>query len=325
VSLLQKFKDKRILHISHEDLDGITSTVIGLFYVAPISFSFITHNSKYYNGDDLDRIILNDIDVVIFTDFSPTKEFYLELKELKKEIFIFDHHVSSYEEIKDVVTENHYYDVTKCGASLFFEILTKGQRVKKVAYELVNLCETYDLYQTESTLWRQAKGLSNLLYETVNWKLNYTSTKAYENFINSMLYKLESASQFYFTSEEQSLVLKAEQKERKMIEDAKKSLKIRVDKNNNVYGYFECSSKVSYVANCILKERTNLSYIIGHSTYLETAKKELNGKISLRSIGDFDVSQIAVLWGCGGHKNASGVELSLEYFSKLKKGELHLN
>jgi nanoRNase/pAp phosphatase (c-di-AMP/oligoRNAs hydrolase) len=50
----------------------------------------------------------------------------------------------------------------------------------------------------------------------------------------------------------------------------------------------------------------------------------LNGKVSLRGQKDFDVSEIAVLWGGGGHKDAAGIDLGLENFMKFKNGEIHL-
>jgi oligoribonuclease NrnB/cAMP/cGMP phosphodiesterase (DHH superfamily) len=56
-------------------------------------------------------------------------------------------------------------------------------------------------------------------------------------------------------------------------------------------------------------ELANVSGTFGLIWYLG---KENRAKISLRSNGDYDVSAIAKIFGGGGHKNASGFEVSIE-------------
>jgi nanoRNase/pAp phosphatase (c-di-AMP/oligoRNAs hydrolase) len=57
---------------------------------------------------------------------------------------------------------------------------------------------------------------------------------------------------------------------------------------------------------------------------MEVYKNTPNGKISLRSNDEFDVSIIAKLWLGGGHKNSSSCNIPLKEFEKLRKGQIHL-
>ena len=101
-------------------------------------------------------------------------------------------------------------------------------------------------------------------------------------------------------------------------------MQFREDNSGNKYVYFECSSKLSIVAMNLTKRFTDVKYFIGHSTFAETAKKEINGKVSLRCNENFDVSLVAQKHGGNGHKQASGIELPIDTFYELRKGNLHL-
>jgi hypothetical protein len=328
MSFLDMCKNKKVLFTGHVDLDGVISTILGIHYIKPLAKEFETINTKEYDLCDQKNldIIINYYDVFIFTDFSPTSELYLKIKEVGKDIYIFDHHVSSNVELKNIALENYYYDITRCGTKIFLDEIAKCVRIKKVIWQTVELVNIYDLYQMKSSLWRDAKGLSNILWAECNWDKTVEGTTKYINFIRSILYKFDNFSVFCFSDYEKKCMDNAEKKEQANLKEAKRNLQIRKDGHGNTYGYFECTSKQSIVSNYILQEREDLKYIISHVTWGEQDGK-VTPKVSIRSVEGrgVDCSVMATLWGAGGHVLAAGVEFkNFGDFEKLRKGEIHL-
>jgi oligoribonuclease NrnB/cAMP/cGMP phosphodiesterase (DHH superfamily) len=328
LNLLETCKDKKIASISHNDLDGLGGTILAMHYIQPIAKEFYTINTDKYNlcdQKDLD-IIINYYDIFIFTDFSPVPELYLKIQQAGKLIYIFDHHQSSNVELRNIALENYYYDITRCGTKIFLDEISKCVRIKKVIWQTVELVNIYDLYQMKSSLWRDAKGLSNVMWAEVNYDKTIVSTAKYINFIRSILYKFDNFSVFCFTDYENKCMDNAEKKEQANLKEAKRNLQIRKDGHGNTYGYFECTSKQSIVSNYILQEREDLKYIISHVTWGET-EGIVNPKVSIRSVEGrgIDCSVMATLWNCGGHIMAAGIEFKdFSDFEKLRKGEIHL-
>lgn len=324
MSILNNFTDKNLLHISDSDLDGNICSLLAEYYIKPIAKTYVRYNTGDRALPDLNFDVAKKSNVILFTDITPpTVEMYNKLKEFS-EVIICDHHITSKNDLGEL--PNYYFDITKCASKIFYEQLTKGTRVKKIVAQLIELTDTYDRYQINSLIWRNAKALNNILYACVDWRrAQYQNdTEKYQRFLTIQLQKIESSKEFHFTAWEKDQALKAEEKERKNYQQAKKSLKIRQDNSGNKYGYFECSSKVSWTASLLLREYPDINYFVCHSTFLENYRHEENGKISLRSQDGFDISGIAKKWGGGGHVNASGLELQLDDFYKIKQGNLHL-
>ena len=327
MNLVDTCKDKRVLQISHNDGDGFGATVLGFYYIQPVAFSFYTENTDDYDlqNYNLEKII-NGYDIFLFTDFSPTKRVIDILRKYQKAFYCYDHHISAFDELSNIAQEEYVFNNEKCGTLIFFEALTKGKRIKKVVAQFVELINIYDLYQMNSALWHDAKGLCNVLWGYTSWFSGETSTGKSMKFITAMLYKFDNDKYFSFNSYEQGLIRRAEQKEKENYEIAKKSLKKRTDNSGNLYGYFECISKLSIVANYILTDNQDLRYVIAHSTY-EDKGGHVRPKISIRSTDDrcIDCSQIAKIYNGGGHKESSGIEFTdMSFFEKLRSGKVHL-
>jgi oligoribonuclease NrnB/cAMP/cGMP phosphodiesterase (DHH superfamily) len=311
--------------VSDSDLDGISSHIIGRIYLEPIVQQFLFTITSKRDMSEFSMINTLNSDIIIFVDIAPTNELYLKLLELEKQVWIFDHHITSYDDLMSIVKNNYYFTEDKCGCKIFFDELVKGHRTSKIIFQFVQLCDTYDRWQKQSLLWKDAEKLQNIMYQYVNWfDKSLTDNNRYDKFINIQIEKIQKCKNFYFTQYEEKLAQSAEEKKRKNLEVARKTLQIRKDNSGNNYAYFECNSKLSIIGNIILDEYDNLDYIIGHSTYEETWGKNPNGKISLRSKGSFEVNQIAKLYSGGGHPQAAGIELSIDLFQQLKKGDIHL-
>lgn len=319
MDLLEQWEGKSIYYVSDSDLDGIAARIVAELYLPEIC-EFVPLNTAERDMRDFNVELSQGADVIIFVDITPTKELYDLLIQNKKEVFIFDHHISGFEMLGEL--PNYYFNTEKCGARIFFESITEGKRKNRTLVQFIELVDTYDLFKTKSLLWKNSKDLHNIMYSYVNWKnYNYEAdTDRYNKFINCQIKKIQNNKKFYFTPYELSSAKKAEVKEDTSYRQAKKKLQFRVDDSGNNYAYTEMTSKLSFVSRRLLEEYGDkLDYLVAHSTW-----KKDNTKVSLRSITDFDVSIIAEEHGGGGHKQAAGIELEENFFKKFRLGETHL-
>lgn len=318
---LNKWRDKDIYFVSDADLDGISTRIIFDYFVTPY-----TRKIKYYNTmdrtlPDFDWEKSKKTDIVIFADLTPPDmEFYNKVKE-NSECFIFDHHITAKTKLGEL--DNYYFDLDKCGTKLVYDFLSDSIRVKKIVKQYVDYVNTYDLWQTDSDLFSTAHDLHNIMYGYVDWSLaNYqTETEKFNSFIITQLLKFNKYKDFHFIKSEIKMLERAKKSEHDNLRKAKKTFKIRVDSEGNSYGYFECTSKLSWISHLLLNEyQGKVSYLIGRSTY-----KKDSLKVSVRSKGEFDVSRLAEINGGGGHKNASGIDFSdKKRFDDLVAGTVHL-
>ena len=324
MNLLEHFKDKKIFQWSHNDLDGVGAIIVGKYFVGPISSKFEQFSADRDDIEACDHTTLSEYDIILFTDITPTKELYNNLIEQGQEVLVFDHHISAYTDLMNTIPEEKYiYAIDRCGTQIFFDSLNEGRRTSKCIYQFVELVNTYDLWQENSALWNEGKALHNILWGSVNWGATDNMTK-YNKFIENQLDKFYKGKIFYFTQYEDRLIKSALNKEKENLAFAKKNIEFRTDGEGNNYAYFECTSKLSIIANMILKEYNQLDYVVCHSTFKDRSGV-LEPSVSLRSPGTMDVSLIAQIYECGGHKQASGISFKdHEFFLKFRKGEVHL-
>ena len=319
------FENKSLIIISDGDLDGLGATIVSIYYLKPVCKDIEHYNTFDREFKDLNWNLIEKSDIIIFTDISPPSlDFYKKLtKEYKKKVLIFDHH-ASHREILGENIENYFYDELKSATKIFFEQLTKGSRVNRVIREFVELVNCYDCWHDEDILWQEAIKLNFLKAGYIEWNTdrNKPDFEKNLNFINAMLFKFEKLKSFTYNFKEMRLISSEKFKENKYYNEAKKSMKIRIDNNGNKYAYIESVSKLSIIANKLLKEIKELKYIVARSTY-KTAIDNLN--LSLRSLEGFDVKKIAENWGGGGHLTSAGIAMKRkEDYRGVIKGSLHL-
>lgn len=324
MSLLESFKDKNVLQISHQDLDGIGSIIIGKYYIEPIVKEFNLFSGDYTDIESFDLDLVNEIDVICFTDITPTVNLYNILIKMNKIVKVFDHHQSAYTTLMNIIPkEDYYYSTEKCGTKIFFDELTRGIRASKCVWQFVELCNTYDLWMESSALWKDGKALHNILWGSMDWGSTNNLIK-YDKFIQNQMEKFQKGKNYYFTQYEDRLAKSALEKEKENLLFAKKNIQFRKDNEGNEYAYFECTSKISIIANLLLKEYPKLDYICAHSTYKDKLGI-FEPSLSLRSLGGTDVSIIASLYDSGGHKQAAGISFKdYDLFLKFRNGECHL-
>lgn len=326
MKFLDRFRNQNVYAFFDSDLDGIGSRIVYHYYIEPlVKRGFIT-NSSQRDMSDFNQDYSDKSDVILFTDIAPTVELYNKLISEGKEVIICDHHDTSYRDLQEcnIPEENYFYSTTDCGCMILFKNCSQERRIQKCVFQFVELVNTYDTWQENSSLWPEAKKLNNTLWGSINWFDDKSDTDRANTFIERQLLKFSKGKYFYFTNYEEELHQKAFLKEKSNLSEAKRTLSIREDNSLNKYGYFECNSKLSFVASTLLKEYPYLDYICGYSTFSSKVKNEPTTNVSLRSREPFDVSLIAKKYGGGGHPQASGVELPEDIFKDLRKGKIHL-
>lgn len=326
MSLLPQFENKKIYLCSDSDLDGIGAIIIAKYYIEPIAKQLVIYSTADRSLPDFDFQEAAASDIIIFTDIAPPDMSFYDKINSKQNVFIFDHHESSRQILGDL--PNYEFAPDRCGTRIFFDSLTENMRVKKALYQFVELVDIYDRYITGSGLWRQAKGLSNVMYSTVPWRQApyLTDIQKHDIFIKNQLMKIEKNTMFFFTPIEQQAMAKAEAKEKESFEKALKSLKLFTDDSGNNYGTFSVVSKLSWVSFLLLQHLgEKVKYLIGYASWDKS-----NIKVSLRSSSGFDCTLIAAKWSqlgyqTGGHPNAVGFECkSKEEVDNLLTGKIKL-
>ena len=318
MSFFDVIQGKNVLHITDSDLDGVSARLVGEYYLQD-SCTYLPFNTAKRDMSEVDWNLVMNSDIVLFTDITPSVRLYRTMLRSRVEFYIFDHHETGKQELGE--HSNYYYTTEKCGAKIFYDyLLEQGAAYNHTLDRLITLTDTYDRWQHESEDWKEAKNLSNVMFGYVNWFVVQSDTGRYEPFIDAQLRKLEKADHFFFTPKEKKSIDTALTKEEKNFKVARENLQIRKDNQGNIYGYAECTAKLSFVAHRLLRESPEeLDYIAMYGNFDST-----NRKISLRS-ASMDVSEIASTWGGGGHEGAAAFEFeNLEQLHQFKAGQFHL-
>ncbi len=320
MSLLKQLEAKKIYGVFDTDLDGVGARTIAEYYLNPIA-KVVYLNTNDREMSDFEMKYADASDIILFTDITPTLDLYNELIEKGKTVILADHHQTGRDTIGE--RENYYFDITKCGCKILYNELSEGLRKNRVMERFVHLVNTYDMWKNDTEDWMEAKGLHNAMWGSINWKrASYqTDTEKFLNFILDQLQKFKMSKVFYFTEAEKASMKRAIKKEQTAFNEAKRSLRIRTDNEGDNYGWFSCTSKLSFVANRLLDELDGkVRYVVGYSTW-----DKKNTKVSLRCKNDFSVNHIAEKHGGGGHTSAAGVNLKTkEKIEELKLGRIHL-
>lgn len=181
--------------------------------------------------------------------------------------------------------------------SLFYEYLIQNGLLMptKGMNEFVELVRQYDTWEWEKHGTQQAKRLNDLFYMV-----------SLEEFEEKMTERLQNNEHFSFDQfEEKILDLEEEKIERYVRRKKREITQTRI--HDHYVGVVHAESYHSELGNELGKENPHLDYI---------AIMNMGGKkISLRTIHDhIDVSEIAGIYGGGGHAKASGCSMTKEAY-----------
>lgn len=301
----------KTLFCTHCDLDGTSPLVLNRFF----QINYDKEITSNY-GEDVEHKYLPNYKYAIYVDFSPNETARNIIKENNIQCIIIDHHIGTKEEIEQFCKEyekaEYIFDNEKCGTKLYYEWLKEqGYKGNDVSDEIVELTDTYDLYQKNNPLFSESDKLNRLLYSSAKWyilKTNPTDRiSAYETFINSMVWKMQNMNEFKFVAWEMEKIQADINKENdifnELVKNASKEISTRKDSKGNYFAIFNCNSKVSAIASRILEKYKSLKYCLIINSYDEN-----NPKISLRCKDGFNLLDLNYT---SGHEQACGINSDL--------------
>lgn len=313
----------KILLVSHNDLDGYGPEII-------LKASFYNVDTLHVSNGAMDKTILwatlneqNDkYDYIIITDISCSAESAKKIAASKnaKKVILLDHHISAdylndfdfavvaHESPDDSFSSQYYPENIKMlpsGTTLLLDFLytldDEYHTMLTGIYSclLCELCFTIGIYDTWD--WvnvfnkkRSASDLNKLFY-----------ILGEEDFINTYVDRLESEKNNLFSDEDEKLLNREEKKCNNYIE--KKAMIIKVI-NHSI------ANKNYKICICRAERYTSelFEYMKEKYPTVDFYLIDSGNSLSLRSINDVNVSEIAKLFGGGGHAQAAGVSYSQE-------------
>jgi oligoribonuclease NrnB/cAMP/cGMP phosphodiesterase (DHH superfamily) len=285
-------------------LDGIANAILAQYFNLPFDKT-VSYDYDFF--DDPDKLqVFFDSDNIVFSDISPTLDFYNRLISMGKTVRIFDHHESSLW-IKDKPSCIH--DSSRSGTKIFFEEyvlrLSQVARIRAVVREFVEMVSVYDLWQIDSYMRPASEDLQRVFVKMGNWDFEDNLLR-HDRFIASILRHLQNDGHFSWNSVELMHIRNAKVSEDKAYNEALAMLQIRMDNHGRRFGVISLWGKISMTCHRML----NVDNIdIDDLVVAQTFHNKL-GTISLRSReGKFDLMELA---GVNGHKASAGATLSPE-------------
>lgn len=230
---------------------------------------------------------IKDGSEVYIIDFSYPKEELRKLRDRSKLLVVLDHHKTAQADLEG--EEYAFFDMNKSGAVLAWEYFFPNTEVPS----LLQIIQDRDL-------WRWAFPNTKHILNALS--IHGDKVETWDEIINvplGMSQRGESISKF----------------QEKEVGFHTKPENVRLCR---VLGYkvalVNASTQISEIGSKLCRDH-DVDFAIVY-------KIDPNGvvELSLRSVGDFDVSEVAKKFGGGGHKNASGARTSLEELTWWLKG-----
>lgn len=227
---------------------------------------------------------------VYILDFSFPRLGLLAICDIANEVTVLDHHKTAQADLENWADQpanlTLVFDMTRSGAGIAWDYFAPDGYPRSA---LVNYVEDRDL-------WKFALEHSRPINAFINSKhRNFDNYKSMEDYIEN--YKYEAVAVGNALENEHARICQdiADNLSRPCYFD---------------FAEFEGSRIEGLIANCTGHFASEVGNILAKqsSTFGATSYTDKDGnlRVSLRSIGDFDVSKLAKLYGGGGHKNAAG-------------------
>lgn len=297
--------------------DGFMAACISKLYLESLSTDF-TLNWNDNRRVDVELIEtapnksphiedISESEIYIFDVSIPVEDF-LSWSKLAKKVELYDHHISAMKKYQGI--KNTYFDMEESGASLAAKKWLK-------MYSNIN-GKISDIYKRDGgKIVPTLPWYISYVKDRDLWKFELPDSREVSSYINSIpktIYDFESKIIFKELSDILPTAKTIYEYEQNMIKNivSNKSDLIWKTKSGETYTVPCVNSNVyqSEIGNILAKDAP-FAVVWYHSADNLSSKV----KISLRSVGDFDVSVIAEELGGGGHKNASGCSLAFTLFN----------
>lgn len=308
----------KILLFSHEsDIDGLGSVVLGLISFNQLDYILCPNNEKLELKfrDYLEKGELDQYDNIYITDlalYDPSLSIVNESK-LRNKIHVFDHHQKS---IDDHMNRYEFTKIVeqddkgkRCGTDLFYQYLKEYNLIgeNKAIEEFVELTRLEDTWE-----WKNSK----IIGEKAHDLAILFNAIGLEEYISRMTSKLlENPLSFEFNDEEKNIIQIKKDEYNKKLKSIMESTEYFFDEKQNKFGIVYASYQYRNELAEYIRENNNpenIKYFI-----IVAMDKGEFGQKSYRQIEEkFDVNEVAVMHGGGGHPGAAGVNITEEQRDK---------
>lgn len=302
----------KTIMVTHTDLDGMGCVILRDLFNDKLGIDSIDSQDYGFEKDKEIMDYYKTFDKIIFTDISTPKETSEELDSLGIDVTYLDHHLSA-DWLKD--RKGSVYSEDKCGTRLFWEYYIKPRigRYNPIVDRFVELVNTYDCWEDESELWKDAVDLNYLMYssEYRNWNStdNLKSSERFNQHIEDKI-RRDTSGEWRWDYDEREINSYQEGRFNETLRTSEKNMRIRKDSKDRIFGVFSSSSKISLVCSEILKKNPAMDYIICVNGY-----GGINGKLSFRTRRpDLDLNTFGM---ANGHAKAAAGTVSAEQAVKF--------
>jgi oligoribonuclease NrnB/cAMP/cGMP phosphodiesterase (DHH superfamily) len=278
-------KDIDIVVYHHPCTDGFTSaTIANTFFKnikKPINYMGMNYNNP---PDQLYQTAANKN--LLICDFSFKKPVTDQLIKVCKDLLIIDHHVSAQKELEHLDDKYKIFDMEHCGAYLTWEYFYPEQKVPL----FVKYVEDNDI-----------------------WTKKMPFTEEVTSYVSTLDLEFDQYERFIVDEN----LINTEIIPRGKVLFEQKRLQIQHNLTNSIVKMVEYDGKVYFVGLCNTMNHINETghqllaeypYLNFSSIYFNTEK---GFKCSFRSENNkTNVSELATMFGGGGHRNAAGCYLS---------------
>lgn len=224
---------------------------------------------------------------VILVDFSYKRDVLESIRDKAKSVLILDHHKSAQADLKDLPGVEMVFDMDRSGAGITWDYYFPNIKAPDLLYHI----QDRDL-----------------------WKFSLRKTREIQATVFSYPYEF-NVWDYLMSADTGELAKDGEAIERKFFKDLRELLPLTT--RRMVIGGYDVP-----VANLPYIYASDAGHILSKGEpFAATYYDKLDGRnFSLRSNdGSVDVSEIAKLYGGGGHHNAAGFMLSFEEASKFER------
>lgn len=238
-----------------------------------------------------DMVKLGQETDVYILDFSYPRDFLEDLHSKVHKLVVLDHHKTAQADLAGL--DYAEFDMNKSGAVLAWEYFHPG----KVVPDMLRLIQDGDLWKFEFSETKALRAALPLLESNmIDWDLCCND----QEILNEVIRSGEAIERYNAI---------------KVDNTVQNNVKVLPYKGYKA-GVLNTTTLVSEIGNAIydtLKVDFSMSYFF-----------DIDGVpvVSFRSKGDMDVSAFAKELGGGGHKNAAGAKVDLEFIRKLYAEEL---
>lgn len=308
----------KVIIFSHEsDIDGMGCVILAKLAFKDIDYVLAPNVEKlelifrnYLNDGSL-----NNYDRIYVTDLALRNPSLTLVNDsnLKDKVLVFDHHkraiddgLNRYSFTKIIEEDN---TGKRCATDLFYEYLC----TEKLITPYLAISEFVEFTRLEDT-W-QWKKFSNKGEVAHDLAILFNCI-GIEKYVSDMVYKLlNSEDSFSLSKEEKELIQNKKEEYNKLLEIVLSNAEYFTDENDNKFGIVFANYEYrNELAEFIVENgnKDRIKYFI-----VVAMDKGEFGQKSYRAIEDgFDVNEVAMLHGGGGHPGASCVSITKEQKEK---------